>query len=174
MQLGTVAATLNQGAESQWTQEEWEQWAETDYVNAIGKGHPFFGEADAFEGKAFKRPWDVHARTPCNLLVINMRHFRAFMRAERLTEFAVKLDDYSDTRRRGWELSNGVKLGPYVEPPSPEPAPSPVGGRRKSQSMSNVRAQAGAPSVAAVTRGVTMAHMHGKRTSAKRAGAPGA
>ena len=141
-------------------------------VNAVGDGHPFFGEADALEGLytsggPSRRPWSVHARTPCSLLALNMRRFRAFLRAERMHDFAVKLDDYSDTRRRGWELSSGLKLEAYTEPdPPPAPAPAPNASNSPKTLQRSLRGNLAVG--AAVTKGgvaavAHIAHAHNRR-----------
>lgn len=76
-------------------------------ATAVGEGHPFFGTAGVLELGA-RRPWDVYTRTPCSLLELSMRTFKAFLRTE--PDFRQRLNDYSETRRRQWELETGLSL----------------------------------------------------------------
>jgi hypothetical protein len=105
-----------------------------DGAGADNGGHPFFGAAGCLEHNAH-RPWDVHARTPCNMLLIPMKKFRAFLKGE--PDFKTQLEVQGDTRRRQWELQTGLAL-PYIHAqevaPAPEPAPPVGSGRRTSVS----------------------------------------
>lgn len=70
-------------------------------------GHPFFGAAGILNTHSL-RPWDAWTRTPCNLLVLGMRQFNAFQQG--VPDFKQRLFDFSEARRRQWELETGREL----------------------------------------------------------------
>ena len=70
-------------------------------------GHPFFGAAGILNAHSL-RPWDAWTRSPCSLLVLGMRQFNAFQ--HNVPDFKQRLFDFSEARRRQWELETGREL----------------------------------------------------------------
>ena len=96
-------------------------------------GHPYFGAEAVLEGCS-RRPWDAFARTPCNLMVIDIKEFKRFLRVER--DFRQELCEFTVTRIRQWELETGMPL-PIRDPnhdmeESPDRRGSVVAPRRSS------------------------------------------
>ena len=74
----------------------------------VGDGHPFFGATAFLMGDGATRPWDAYSRTPCRLLVLSVRSFKAFLRA--VPDFHERLQGFVEMRKRKWELDSGRSL----------------------------------------------------------------
>jgi len=83
-------------------------------------GHPFFGVAGLLEPDA-RRPYDVTSRTPSSALVLTMQGFKRFLKS--VPDFKERLQEFSDMRRRAWELECGLDLDVGQSIPGAESSP---------------------------------------------------
>ena len=75
-------------------------------------GHPYFG-ADALLDGATRRPWNAATRTPCNLMACPIKRFKQFLRT--VPAFREKLNEFTATRIRQWELDTGTPPGELLQ-----------------------------------------------------------